>query len=92
MDVVIQERTIRRLKIIEDQVRDIQCKVADDADCGDVMMRLMSTQADLGFMVQAILKDFLNRDVVSVLCSQDATPKQGALPELDGMFRYSSGQ
>lgn len=65
----VQKKILRRLKIVEGQVRGLQRMVADEAYCIDVIIQSAAVKEALSSVEDALLKNHLETHVVEQMRS-----------------------
>ena len=70
-----RERTIKRLKIIEGQVRGVQGMVEDGRKCVDILMQVAAVQEGLRNVGKQVMRNYLEN------CATHAIPDDGG-PEI----------
>jgi len=77
-----RKSAVRRLALIEGQVRGISKMVNEDRYCVDVLRQLHAAKAALASLEQLVLEDHIDGCVSEALASNDLATRQAKVEEL----------
>jgi CsoR family transcriptional regulator, copper-sensing transcriptional repressor len=89
VDPDVKARNIRRLRLIEGQVRGLQKMVEDDRYCADILMQISSVHEALRSVGRELMRNHLKHCATAALKAgpETAEPMYDELVEL--MYRHS---
>lgn len=89
MDEPTQNKTIRRLQIIDGHVRAVQRMIETDAYCIDVIRQISAIQSALARASQVILEEHLSHCVTEAVRGDDAGRREKVLREIAEVFEQA---
>jgi len=82
-----RERTIKRLKIIEGQVRGVQRMVEEGRKCVDILMQLSAVQEGLRNVGKQVMRNYLENCATHAILEQDGPEIYDELMEV--IYKYA---
>ncbi len=82
-----RERTIKRLKIIEGQVRGVQGMVEGGRKCVDILMQLSAVQEGLRNVGKQVMRNYLENCATHAIREQDGPEIYDELMEV--IYKYA---
>ncbi len=89
VDPAVKDRSLRRLRRIEGQVRGLQKMVEEERYCADILTQVSSVQEALRAVSRELMRNHLRHCVASAIRSGDGEDAEAMYDELmDLMRRY----
>ncbi len=90
VDPAIKDRSLKRLRRIEGQIRGLQKMVGEERYCADILTQISSVQEALRAVARELLRNHLRHCAASAIRSGDDAHAEAMYDELiDLMRRYS---
>lgn len=83
---MINEDTLKRLRIIEGHLKGVIRMVEEDAYCIDIIRQIQAVEAALNKVSGAILESHLNSCVITAVQGDDPAERQRVLKEITEVF------
>ncbi|MBU4457026.1 MAG: metal-sensitive transcriptional regulator [Nanoarchaeota archaeon] len=87
---MINEDTLKRLKIIEGHLKGVIRMVEEDAYCIDIIRQIQAVEAALNKVSGGILESHLNSCVITAVQGDDPAERQRVLKEILEVFETST--
>ena len=86
----LKKKALKRLKLIEGQVRGLQRMVEDERYCGDVLVQAASVHEALRGVEKLLMQNHLRHCITGALENGDEPSREAAYAEvLDLMYRHA---
>ncbi len=83
---MINEDTLKRLRIIEGHLKGVIRMVEEDAYCIDIIRQIQAVEAALNKVSGAILESHMNSCVITAVQGDDPAERQRVLKEITEVF------
>ncbi len=87
---MINEDTLKRLRIIEGHLKGVIRMVEEDAYCIDIIRQIQAVQAALNKVSTAILENHLNSCVTTAIRGENPSERERVLKEITDVFETAT--